>query len=998
MRTIKKVILKTTMTLLTILLCIILCATAFASSSWRVLYSEDYTGEDDQALAEDFISESIGSFSAQINSEALEMRSDNLISWRANSTAAINAPENTKGVSVVNKISKFTYTENAVDYTDKDGQTIAHHWSSTAGNSSAKFGNIEGFDALHTLTYWCTAASNERTNFYRFEVDKGLVSSDRNSYKVNLEVYVPESDYAPSKQYIIFNYKTKSGTDANVKLTPNDAAWRYDSWFTWTFEVSDIDLTAYAHKWNDSDYATFNVRVAEVGDGVFDSQIYIRGVSLINTDTEAPSFAEINNTVLLPTNTADNYGNTRLTFDMTLPENEPFTSNLEYNSGSNAMEVGIAGDEGIALAAIEIESTDDGQTIYAVSEDVDGEKTKSLLYSGTILDEKLTYTLTLDWRAKTYTVEMKNGNDYLITEMEPCRISNYSSVGETALGRYMKITHSLYSQRMMSVIDNIVFEVSDDSDYLDCKNDAQSIELSVEKIEDGFVLPLGGDNGTTFSWSSSNSAISVDNATGNATVNRQHEDTAVTLTVTVSKSGLSFAREIVVIVAEHPDSVAAKTDADAIVLDIPGNGRVNNNFMLPLIGSINNAQITWISNNAAIVVNGNLAQVLRGELEQSVVLTANVTVGTKTVSRDFEITVDSLVGVHAEITGVSETVTDNKLNATITVKYPMKEGNVSFVAVTTDETTGMVYDRQMDTKVINSANKYSSVEFTISNLSKPNGSTVSYFLWDDSDVSIKNNAPSPVKNLTSKGKVKGIDLSWDEAADDNNVLHYDIYRNGEYIGNSSTNEYFDKTAEVGEEHEYKVVPIDGNGLIGVGDTARGDEHAEMYYIDFSKRGAGDKNFLYGMEDTVERFATDPARQIYAYITSVTAGDGEDYSVATSDIRAIPFRTLTTAISSSDKDIVIEIEYLDTVGSFSVLYNSIIPEGESDSWKYATKTAASVRMTENTKEWKTAVVRLSDANLRGGAHCSNVHFMISCDGSPSNVFIRKFSVIQADLYD
>ena len=734
------------------------------------------------------------------------------------------------------------------------------------------------------------------------------------------------------------------------------------------------------------------------GSKIYDSVLYIHSVTLQNIDTNAPLFGADNNSVLLPINDG-NCGDTQLTFDMMLPQNELFTSDVAYNSGANSMTVGIANEDQVDIATIQIETTDSAKNIYVISENDLAEKSKNLLYTGEISGETLTYSIALDWRAKTYTVTIKNGETDLVTESGPYNINNFASVNGTALGKYMKITHSVYSQCMMSVIDNIVFEYSEDASYIECKEDALSIELGTEKIESDFItLPLAGDNGTAINWASSDSAISVDNETGFATITRQSDDITVTLTATVSKDGMSYVRDIDVIVAEHEDSLAAKEDAAAIILDIPENGIVSENFTLPIQGSVNNSVISWVSNDAAIEINENTAIVVRSENEKEVVLTAFVTAGTKNATRNFIIKVASLSGVFAEITNISETVTDNKLTATMTVSYPAIEGNITFVAVSTDENTGTVLDRKTDTKVINSDNKYASVNFTITDLSKPTGSTVSYFLWDDNDVSIVNNAPSPVKNLTSVGKVKGVGLTWDNSEDDYNALSYDIYRDGEYIGSSDTNKYLDTSAENGAVYDYSVFPVDRNELAGDSDDTRNSgELPIMYYIDINARESGSSDFRYGMEDSVAMFLSDPAREIYSFTSRVTDGNGETFFVGTSTVKAVPFKALATAISGSDKELVLEIEYLDTTGSFNVAYNGIVPEGQNDSYIHALRKATSITMT-NTRQWKTAVVRINDANLRGGSHCSGMHFQIQCSNAPSNVFIRKFSVIQADLYD
>ena len=123
-------------------------------------------------------------------------------------------------------------------------------------------------------------------------------------------------------------------------------------------------------------------------------------------------------------------------------------------------------------------------------------------------------------------------------------------------------------------------------------------------------------------------------------------------TITASEEG-DFVIEVLAKDYSNPQitvgnscSVNVSNDADAI-LDIINELKIEDciekhdsilgDFMLPT--EKNGATLTWQSDSAAIVIDGNNAVVTRGETEKEVVLTVKVTMGNASIEKQFKVTV-----------------------------------------------------------------------------------------------------------------------------------------------------------------------------------------------------------------------------------------------------------------------------------------------------------------------------------------------------------------------
>ena len=104
------------------------------------------------------------------------------------------------------------------------------------------------------------------------------------------------------------------------------------------------------------------------------------------------------------------------------------------------------------------------------------------------------------------------------------------------------------------------------------------------------------------------------------------------------------------------------------------------------------------------------------------------------------------------------------------------------------------------------------------------------------------------------------------------------------------------------------------------------------------------------------------------------------------------------ISSSDAELVFEIDYLDCHG----------PSGKLSLWYICKKADGSVGSTYSigipqmggTNLWKTAVIRINDANLTSTSLLSGEHFGVTStvNSVTDEAYVKEIRVIQAQYYD
>ncbi|MEK3719013.1 immunoglobulin-like domain-containing protein [Paenibacillus sp. FSL H8-0034] len=167
---------------------------------------------------------------------------------------------------------------------------------------------------------------------------------------------------------------------------------------------------------------------------------------------------------------------------------------------------------------------------------------------------------------------------------------------------------------------------------------------SATSVKSSLNLPTTGANGTTVTWSSSDTSV-VDN---DGTVTRPTADTSVTLTATISKGTSTATKTFTVTVVKatgnSETAVAASINALAIDYAIGDSATsVTQNLTLATTDAANGTTITWSSSNTAVVSNTGV--VVRPAVDTVVTLTATVSSGSNSGTKAFEVTVKASTSV-----------------------------------------------------------------------------------------------------------------------------------------------------------------------------------------------------------------------------------------------------------------------------------------------------------------------------------------------------------------
>lgn len=449
---------------------------------------------------------------------------------------------------------------------------------------------------------------------------------------------------------------------------------------------------------------------------------------------------------------------------------------------------------------------------------------------------------------------------------------------------------------------------------------------------------------------------------------------------------------------EDMDYRYCNMDADVLQIDVPESGRVQGDFELPQTGSLYGSEIVWSSSDSNVIeiIDNTSAYVKRSDSDQVVTLMAQITYGKCTIGKEFYLTVVSLAHSYASIGEFTyeyegEGVVGAKLELENSGEYSGSK-DISFMVISEDKQTGKIIDRQLDSRTLN---QYQRVVFEIHGLKKTENDVLRYFLWDNDHASLVNNPPTKVSGLAVENKTRSINLSWDESFDDNDALnYYAIYRDGELVDYCNELYYSDTQMEPLVEHKYEVIAIDTNENASDGSSISGqtiEMLCSLEPIGNSKEEIDNKgNGLYMV------FSEDTARDAYTEYAEVTDADGVISACRYAPQRKyMTFYTDKNIISSQDQSVVIEVTYLDTVGDLTLVYNTILPPNQTDDINYARKTYTIGTMT-GTNRWKTAVIKINDAQFRQSLSLSAGDFAVRCTENDA-LYVKKVEVTLADKY-
>ncbi len=162
-------------------------------------------------------------------------------------------------------------------------------------------------------------------------------------------------------------------------------------------------------------------------------------------------------------------------------------------------------------------------------------------------------------------------------------------------------------------------------------SDTKALTLDAEVKAGSLTLPVSGSMGSAIAWSTDSDLISIDGAS--ATVSDVQTETKVTLTATVTKGESEKTKDFeITIIPAARDAIRADKEALAI------QNQVSESFILPVKGE-QGSDISWASDNALITIEGANASVSEVDEETAVTLTATLTNGAYTETKEFEVTI-----------------------------------------------------------------------------------------------------------------------------------------------------------------------------------------------------------------------------------------------------------------------------------------------------------------------------------------------------------------------
>ncbi len=156
-------------------------------------------------------------------------------------------------------------------------------------------------------------------------------------------------------------------------------------------------------------------------------------------------------------------------------------------------------------------------------------------------------------------------------------------------------------------------------------------------VKANLTLPAANANGVTITWETSDAAV----VEANGTIHRGAEDKTATLTATLSLEGAaSVTKEFTVTVARE-ETAADKVALDKAALDLGNTSAVIMDLVLPTVGSEYQSTITWSTDKPEVVTADG--KITRAEDGQTAILTATITNGNASDTKEFIVTVKGTV-------------------------------------------------------------------------------------------------------------------------------------------------------------------------------------------------------------------------------------------------------------------------------------------------------------------------------------------------------------------
>lgn len=185
--------------------------------------------------------------------------------------------------------------------------------------------------------------------------------------------------------------------------------------------------------------------------------------------------------------------------------------------------------------------------------------------------------------------------------------------------------HALTADEVQSLVPTDPQRIARDKAALDLGD--------LSAVTGNVTLPTAGTNGSSISWSSSNTAV----VSPTGVVTRPapgQQDATVTLTATLTRGSATETDTFTAIVLAHPDDAGTAEKALAGISVVNADD-ARGNLTLPT--TADGLPVTWTSSNPGVVSTTGV--VSRQDADTTVTLTASVTKGAETRTRDIVVTV-----------------------------------------------------------------------------------------------------------------------------------------------------------------------------------------------------------------------------------------------------------------------------------------------------------------------------------------------------------------------
>ncbi|MEK4047759.1 S-layer homology domain-containing protein [Paenibacillus sp. FSL H8-0048] len=186
--------------------------------------------------------------------------------------------------------------------------------------------------------------------------------------------------------------------------------------------------------------------------------------------------------------------------------------------------------------------------------------------------------------------------------------------------------------------------VTEDTDLLTWDTIREE-NVSQESVTSDVYLPVAGENGSSIEWTSSDEGVITKDGKLQAPAYLDGDRT-VTLTAVITKGDVTETKEFVLTAVKHPltDEESVKESLEALTWDMIRAGnetpeQVKTKLDLMTQGRYDSA-ITWTSTEPSVVgTDGTVNRPGSGIGDRKVILTATITKGNVTVTKEFAVTV-----------------------------------------------------------------------------------------------------------------------------------------------------------------------------------------------------------------------------------------------------------------------------------------------------------------------------------------------------------------------